>query len=373
MTFTTIRGTGGAADTFAGSNGVDTLSFVNQTNTVFLYGAQSNDVVTVAAAAASGSLAGSLNGGAGNDTYTLNGAVFTGSLQGNQGTDTLQSTSAISAATVQGGQGNDTLSFTAATVNSYLNGNKGNDNITVGAANITVSNATIRGGQDIDVITLAGDYSGSLISGDLGNDIINSTATSNYASTTIFGGNGDDAITENAAFGAVLYGEAGNDQIAGGGGNDTLNGGEGNDRLTGNLGGDAINGGGGTDNVVYAALTDTYQGVVATGTALTNPAASLDVLTNIGVGDTITTFGLTAGTAYTAQTTLIGAAAANTIALVKGTWNASTGTWTNSATGIDYLFQWTNTGTVQSVVIDDVGTLSSAVSTAAAANTFTLA
>jgi len=366
LTFTTIRGTGGAADTFAGSNGVDTLTFVNQANSFLLYGAQSNDNVTVTTLAPGGALVGSLNGGAGNDVYNVgNGAntfVFANSsLQGNQGNDTL-TVSIATNSTIQGGQGLDTIAINGAQTQGYINGNKGIDSITLGA--VALTNNTIRGGQDDDVIVSTATFTGTNIYGDKGNDNISSTTTADYTNSTIFGGEGNDTISELTAtttIEAVLAGEDGNDGLNGGAGNDTLYGGEGNDTMTGGLGGDNIQAGGGVDYSRYTATGQSFNAAVtlgAVGTG-TNISGTLDVLNGFGVGDVlaIQIGAWTAGANRTVTTAVI-AAGTETASIVRGTYNGTTFVQGAAATDIDYLVTFSLAATdITSIVLNDVGVL----------------
>jgi hypothetical protein len=381
LTFTTIRGTGGAADTFAGSNGVDNISFVNQTNAFLLYGAQANDTVAVAAAF-QGALTGTLSGGQGNDTYNLGiGNAFVGSLNGNEGQDVL-TVGTLSTGFLEGGQDNDTITAATSVVGaSSINGNKGSDTITIGtfdtAGTGAIVGSTIRGGQADDRITLTGrtsSLSESSIYGDDGGDVIVSTTTANYASSTIFGGNGEDTITEAGNFNAAISGDAGNDRITSAGGIDSLWGGEGNDTITGAGLGDQINVGGGTDVINYTAAADTAAatatfaanvGGIASGTLAGQALTNVDVVTGFGAGDIYTLLGTAASNGgYTTATATAGnnnflntinvvglnsdvgnVITDNGASLIRGNWSASTNTWTRSTTGSDVMLAYDTDGT----------------------------
>ncbi len=77
--------------------------------------------------------------------------------------------------------------------------------------------------------------------------------------TTIYGGNGNDAITGNTGI-DTLYGDAGDDVINGGTGADMLYGGSDNDKLTGGAGNDTIYGGDGNDVINGDADNDIIYG-----------------------------------------------------------------------------------------------------------------
>jgi len=66
-------------------------------------------------------------------------------------------------------------------------------------------------------------------------------------------GNDRVAVSPRVTIGADLYGEAGNDVLAGGGGDDRLFGGDGNDQLAGGPGNDLLVGGNGNDSLTDAA------------------------------------------------------------------------------------------------------------------------
>jgi len=95
---------------------------------------------------------------------------------------------------------------------------------------------------------------------------------------------------------------------------------------------------------------------VTSGTTVLTGA---DVVTGLKAGDTINISALGTFTAATTAylTSVISAAGTNgDIALVKGSYNATTGIWTSSSTGTDTLVQWdsngaTAAGNVESVVL----------------------
>ena len=83
------------------------------------------------------------------------------------------------------------------------------------------------------------------LNGENGNDILNSGAGNDY----LYGENGNDIL--NAGAGTdILSGGEGNDSLNGESGNDTLDGGNGDDVLTGGTGNDTLNGSAGSDTYV---------------------------------------------------------------------------------------------------------------------------
>ena len=136
-----------------------------------------------------------------------------------------------------------------------------------------------------------------------------------------------------------MSGDNGNDSLTGGTDvlGDTLSGGANNDSIDGNAGADQINVGTGTDRL-FMGDADTIVGVVANGTVLTGA----DVITGIGVGDSISvagaTNGPTNGAAAAVGVAYRGGAAGGTFRLVTGTYNAAANTFTAgaAATDVDY-------------------------------------
>jgi hypothetical protein len=140
----------------------------------------------------------SVNGGAGDDTISTEGAEST-VIRGNEDDDNFNLAGNYSNSTVNGNVGEDSFTVTAslilsntkllggdsndglmnfsggtgigAAVNSTINGSKGNDNITLGAVS-SVAGFTVFGGQGNDVITSLTARDGIVYSGDLGDDQI---------------------------------------------------------------------------------------------------------------------------------------------------------------------------------------------------------
>jgi len=242
---TLIGGTG--ADSIIGGAGSDTVSYasaaaavnINLSTGVATEGAVSdalsgieniigsafNDTLTGAAGA------NAMAGGAGDDTYVLDGADDSVTENAGEGTDLVQTTATSHILTTNV----ENLSFT------------GSGNFT-GTGN-TLNNL-ITGGSGND--TLGGDAGDDTLIGGNGNDALNGgagTDTASYASATT-------AVTVSLALTTA--------QVTVGAGTDTLTaienvtGGSANDTLTGSAGDNVIDGGTGADSMTGGAGNDTY-------------------------------------------------------------------------------------------------------------------
>ncbi len=170
----------------------------------------------------SGLIQGHINLGSGTDSYRGFSGTVLGTIDGGAGDDTFFSDQAD--ITIEGGTGTDTL-FTRADVSNVT----GVENIRM----LGSDNLSVTGGDDPNTIT--GNGGDNLIEGMGGND-------------TIRGQAGDDAI----------YGFANDDVLNGGLGNDLLEGGTGNDTILGAQGADTIKGGTGQDLLSGQQGADTY-------------------------------------------------------------------------------------------------------------------
>jgi Ca2+-binding RTX toxin-like protein len=164
-----------------------------------------------------------LNGAAGNDSFSLQNVATPTYVNGDGGDDVLV-TDVLSHAIFNGGDQNDRLK---------IFGTQTNNNIRIGA------NAVNRGPtydqiEAIDVLALGG------------NDYID--ATDATIPVAINGGAGDDTII-GSAYDDLLDGAFGNDSIIGLGGDDRLYGREGSDILIGSAGDDLLWGGRGYDQI----------------------------------------------------------------------------------------------------------------------------
>ncbi len=266
-------------------------------------GAFSGTGNTLANVITGGAGANRLNGGAANDTFTIDASGGGGdAVMGGGGIDTVNVTGAdgvsldLAASSVEvfiGGAGNDTANGSAATGPLTIRGNGGDDVATGGSANDNIDggagNDSLTGGGGSDRLT--GGLGADSFSGGEGNDTlyIDADDTSvdagagfdiayvqgaagvalNLATASVerfIGASGNDTADGSAASAALsIYGNAGsdsltggsvNDLLDGGAGNDTLSGGAGNDRVTGGLGADQLHGGDGNDTI-YMDADDT--------------------------------------------------------------------------------------------------------------------
>jgi len=129
---------------------------------------------------------------------------------------------------IDGGAGNDTITLNGPiSAPIEIHGGKGNDTITLN--NVSTGLDALTGKPQINIF------------GDDGNDtiLVNTTAA---GVAMVRGGKGNDKIT----------GGAGADQLFGGEGNDTITGGKGADQITGGLGNDVLAGGLGNDTYFFA-------------------------------------------------------------------------------------------------------------------------
>ncbi|WP_322993511.1 calcium-binding protein [Limnohabitans sp.] len=225
------------------------------------------------------------------------------------------------------------LTLTGTNGNDTLTGDAGNDSFTGGAgADSLIGGA---GNDTFNVTDTAGDGSDTINGGDGTADVIAVTA----GQTIVFAANdanitGVENITLGAAASVTLTGQTEGFNITGSGGNETVVGGDGNDTITGGAGADSITGGGGADTidvgadadvdtVVLAAAADSFAGSINTGT--TNLGASIDVVSNLAVGDRfdLTALGLNAS--------INGAAVSSNLAAVStaGGWGLIRGTYVN--------------------------------------------
>ncbi|MFG3818023.1 beta strand repeat-containing protein [Limnothrix redekei] len=209
----------GGADTIYGGQGND---IIRSRGGSLLYGDRGNDTI-VGESTSTGIIGGStagggdtMYGGEGDDSLVAN-SVGPSALFGNQGNDAL--VAGNRADTLYGGQGNDTLT---STVGGLLYGDRGNDSIVLSGSGVAGA-TTVYGGDGDDAITGGGR---TLLFGNQGSDTITAGAAD-----SVYGGSGADVLTASGS-GAFISGDLGNDILRNTGANNTLAGGEGDDTIT---------------------------------------------------------------------------------------------------------------------------------------------
>lgn len=276
-----IRG-GPGADSLVGGAGSDTLDYSDNTLNISVNLATN---VVAGGTAQGDTISGfeSIIGGAGNDTLTLsntagsvNGGAGNDSITGGTGNDTLDGGAGND--TLRGGAGNDVFLNGGGTGNDTIFGGDGDDVWLAGATDSGTDTVNLEGGNDFAEIGFFDTATGAdTLDGGAGQDTISfgsaviGDATRNLGitlnddgtSTTINfstivrnfenvqGGAGNNSITGNS-LNNQLVGLAGGDTLNGRGGNDTLDGGADNDTLTGGTGNDILTGGTGADRFVYS-------------------------------------------------------------------------------------------------------------------------
>ena len=273
------------------ASGIETMSLTNYN----VRGFEGNDIITFAANTISNSV---INGNIGADVMTLTTGNFTNSyFLGGKGDDTVKSFG------VNGGE-----------VNGEVNGNIGNDTLDIKGGGVDMF---VGGGKNNDIINIQGDFVRSIIDGNKDNDTIN-VVGGTYTDSTVFGGDGDDAIlAENGSTssGLVMSGDLGNDSLVSKDNQNTLiTGGEGQDTIVSeSIGGatSVINGGVDADNifilqgagraatletiifnpgdsVAATEFADTTQGAItSSGQSILGFDNGVDTITGFGVNDKV--------------------------------------------------------------------------------------
>jgi hypothetical protein len=312
--------------TIKGGDGNDTISFqtVAGTNVSRLLNSQVNgskgdDTINTVGAESS-----KIKGNADDDNINLSGNYSNTTLNGGAGEDSYTLTAAVTLSNTKilGGADSDGLmNFTgaaiSAAVNSTINGSKGNDSIQIGT--VTSANGfTIFGGEGNDLISSTNAGSDSVVySGDKGDDQI----TTRGAKDSVSGGEGVDLIqtggdndTIDAGTGDdIVIDAGGNDIVVLGEGDDTYTDGAGDDSITGGEGADTYTLGGGDNNYIITSLTDSAAALsgtsrtfddFSTGNTAVNEHIDLTAVAESLLGDAVT--GGT--TVATAQHSLTGTA-----------------------------------------------------------------
>lgn len=389
------QGTGSSVsvvDPTTGANTVETVTLNVAANSSLSGGLTLDGTTTLNIQGAGNLTLGAIAGFVAATNQTINASTMTGAL----------TYTAVANDTVNAGFGNDVLSV-AANVVSSLNGNNGDDSFTVTGGALTANNS-IAGGAGTDTLNLVSlanaAHQFTNVSGiesivvtqgavgagpttlTLGNTTADSTLTINASALTTAGytlstGTGAYAANTNTTQTANVYkmnvtGGANADYLAGGQLADTLTGGAGADTIAGGRGADVIDVGASTttnDRIwlnAGAGATGGDSGVFAAPATNTISTAAFDVITGMGVGDTIQLnsasytgnagglAGLIANGVAVANTLVGLAVADNSIMQVRGTYDATTNTFVGSATGADTMMVLDTDATVGTTAYEGV-------------------
>jgi Ca2+-binding RTX toxin-like protein len=378
VAFETIRGASGVD--FVGTAGVDALFSLNETGSITAEGLAGDDTINVAN---STGVVGTttVKGGEGKDTITFTDAagadvsrLLNSSVNGGAGDDSI-STEGAESSVIRGNEDDDNFNIAGNYSNTTINGNVGEDSFSVTAA-VTLSNSKILGGDSADGLMNFSGTGGiaaainSTINGSKGNDFITIGDVDSANGFTIFGGQGNDVISiaanSTTADGMVYSGDKGDDQITTAGKKDSVLGGEGEDLLNAGAGNDTIDAGIGDDIVTDAAGDDTTT--LGEGNDTYTDAAGDDVITG-GAGADSYTVNNTAGdknsyvisTVSDSAATLTGKVADQGFDTFDAAFSAATSTIDISAMAEsllgDAVGSTTTVNAVQATVVTADGTL----------------
>jgi uncharacterized delta-60 repeat protein len=249
------------AGSISGSGSTDTLDVTKDANmTLSNIGLYTGDGLSMSLSGLSNA---NLTGGAGNNTFTVNGWTGTGSIVGGGGTDLVSAVknqdftlsdsalvatdgmnlilSAVQKANLFSGTGNHQFDISGWSGGGSLVGQGGADTVVAAkGADFTISSGGIRDDVDGMVMGLTSVNSARLtITGTAGREI---SATRFTGTTTLTGGGGNDTLLGGSG-GNVLIGGPGDDSLVAGAGRDILIGGGGADTLVGGAGEDILIGG----------------------------------------------------------------------------------------------------------------------------------
>jgi hypothetical protein len=278
--------------TGANAGSITTLLAAGFSNVEKLVGGTGTDSFTFAGA---GSLAGTIDGGAGTNAVTGNNAGDAFSITGtNSGTiNTLLSGGFVNIENLVGGTGGDSFTFvTPGSLAGTINGGAGTDTITGNNAGDAFSITGANAGS-IATLLAAGFSNVENLVGGTGGDTFQFTTGGTLAGT-INGGAGSDTITgDNAGHNFTLTGAnagtVGTILTAGFTAVENLTGGNGNDNFQFNAGGSLsgnINGGGGNNTIVGDNTGRTYTIAGAnSGTVSTLLGGTFSNIQNVTAGN----------------------------------------------------------------------------------------
>jgi len=327
-----------------------------------------NDAIYVPATATTASWR--LDGGLGNDTYSLATTNSAGSVITDAGgVDVLVLTG--SAANISGMNNGGTLASMGIDQIFYT----GTNVVTVGTNQLGAQaiNGISSGATPVITLAAAGTMNVSSL-------VVTQIAAGSYLSAAgVATTSAGVAVT-----GFTLNGSSGADSVVGSALPDTIAGLAGADTITGGAGADTISGGSGKDIIYTSAssstLTSSDLDVISlifgdtqayTSNATTVSVTQADVIYGMGLSDVITLASTTATMAYTATgsaatgvftavsvVTANTAAGSNTAFIGRGTYDATNGSFTWSSSGLDSLVvydQDSSLATIDAVAIVLVG------------------
>ena len=140
---------GGTIGTYTGSANADTLEFLSGSVTGNIDGGAGNDFFTL-----SGMVTGNVDGGSNNDNITLSGGTITGNINGGGGVDTFNLSGGTVGGNVDGGAGPDTFNLQGGTITGNVLGGVDPDVFNLYSA-IAIG-GFLDGGANIDVLNYAG-------------------------------------------------------------------------------------------------------------------------------------------------------------------------------------------------------------------------
>jgi len=202
---------------------------------------------------ATGVIGGDVTLGDGTNKVT-NAGMIEGNLIGGTGTDVVNDTGGHVLGTIDLGAGNDT--FTGGDFAETVKDGAGKDSYSLGGGDDTLQwmangNDTIDGGLGSDTVsalTVAGNVTVNL----------DATTAFTFAGVTVAAGSINAGTSHGTIKGVeqVTGSDTGNDTLAGSAGHEVLNGMAGNDKIYGGGGADDLTGGLGSDTFIYTATTD---------------------------------------------------------------------------------------------------------------------
>lgn len=271
----------------------------------------------------------------------------------------------------------------------------GADNVNPGGTLAVVAHPATTGGTSGSTLTVAADAAGVHVSGMTAGDIslvdpVTKTATHvgtlsagpatlgeqvKVVSGTVSVGTSTTAAVTDSSGTVYTLGTASGDTVSG----THVWGFGGNDTITGTTGADTISGGAGADHidvgvdkladVLLVGKGDTDTHVFTDGGSI----SAMDVIVNAGLNDAIhVATGTFTGT-VTGHTTYLADATANNVAIVQGSDVAGVFKAGTATADDDYMIQWSDGTSVNSIVVENFGTAAPTLHVDPATGTITLA